>query len=325
MITANPARKCAAIGLVTDVEAVCRDHVRIEFELKDFPRSEAGQFLQVLTAIEAETSGHVLEWRDGRFPSSLSSEFGCRQAYLRRPFSIADRRRTADGRDRLAILSRAIGPGTRRLDGLFRGDAINVTGPLGRGFRIPCDSRPLVLIGGGVGIPPLLYLSRMLAEQSRQFVLILGAMTRELLPVRVVSDAPADGTPTPCVQIPGAPECRAIITTDDGSLGVKGRVTVGLAGWARRSDQASAESGARLTPLVLACGPSAMLAAISTATRDLGFGCQLCIERYMGCGMGTCLSCVTRVRDETRPIGWRWALACTEGPVFDRDQLVDGC
>jgi dihydroorotate dehydrogenase electron transfer subunit len=66
-----------------------------------------------------------------------------------------------------------------------------------------------------------------------------------------------------------------------------------------------------------------MLKAVAQLTRELGLPCQLCVERNMGCGVGTCLSCVVRRRDARRPEGWSWALACTDGPVFERDELLD--
>jgi dihydroorotate dehydrogenase electron transfer subunit len=66
-----------------------------------------------------------------------------------------------------------------------------------------------------------------------------------------------------------------------------------------------------------------MLRAVAGLTRELKLDCQLCIERQMGCGLGACLSCIVRVHDTSKSQGWRWALACEEGPVFDRDQLSD--
>jgi dihydroorotate dehydrogenase electron transfer subunit len=66
-----------------------------------------------------------------------------------------------------------------------------------------------------------------------------------------------------------------------------------------------------------------MLRAVARLTAQLGLQCQLCVERNMGCGIGACLSCVVRVRDAQREAGWRWALACVDGPVFPRDELLD--
>jgi dihydroorotate dehydrogenase electron transfer subunit len=107
-----------------------------------------------------------------------------------------------------------------------------------------------------------------------------------------------------------------IVTSDDGSLGLRGRVTDGLERWAGRR-------GGEAAPLVCACGPTPMLRAVSQLCARLGIEAQLCIETTMACGLGTCLSCVVRVHDAAREAGWRWALSCSEGPVFSRERLLD--
>jgi dihydroorotate dehydrogenase electron transfer subunit len=242
-------------------------------------------------------------------------------AFLRRPFSIADRYEDDEGQTRLVVISRAIGSGTQWLDARRAGETLNLTGPLGRGFRVPPEGTSLVLIGGGVGIPPLLYLSRVLhATGRRDVTVIFGAMRASLFPVRRSAPASREGSASACLQLPGDAPYDAMVTTDDGSLGMPGRVTDALRAWrqldgARRDGQTEA--------CVLACGPEPMLRAVARLTRELGQACQLCIERTMGCGLGTCLSCVAKVRAPERPAGWRWAMSCTEGPVFDRDTLVE--
>ncbi len=236
------------------------------------------------------------------------------QPLLRRPFSIADR--WDDGsRAFLTVISRAIGRGTTWLDALRAGDELDVSGPHGQGFRLPRQSRPIVLVGGGVGIPPLLYAARELqARGMTDVTVVFGVTTGALLPLKLLCEPSADGAALVCLDLPGGAGYPAIVTTDDGTLGLPGRVTDGLAQYnARHAPDAQ-------TPLVLACGPEPMLAAVARSTRQLGYDCQLCIERYMGCGLGTCLSCVVRVYDATG--GVRWALSCQEGPVFDRDVLA---
>lgn len=309
-------RVCAAELPVTRVESLCREHVEIELDAGDFPPSEPGQFLGLLCRRERTNDGIEIEWQAGRFPSLHGLAWGPRDAYLRRPFSIADRWTTADGASRLVVISRTIGPGTAWLEHLRPGEKLNVTGPLGRGFRVPDGPRALVLAGGGVGIPPLLYLSRELwAAGRRDVTVIFGALRRDLLPIRLTGEPRADGTPARCAGLPGGAAFGAIVTTDDGSVGFRGRVVDGLAVWrARRPD---------VPATVFACGPEGMLRGIAGLAAELRLECQLCVERHMGCGMGTCLSCVVRVRDASRPGGWRWALSCTEGPVFDARELVD--
>jgi dihydroorotate dehydrogenase electron transfer subunit len=313
-----PAKVAALSARVVTNERLCREHVLVEVQAERFPPSHPGQFLELLCRALHDPQARLLSWEpDGRIQLS-GPDWGPRQAYLRRPFSIADRWQSEASRVHLSVISRNIGPGTEWLERLRPGATLNLTGPLGRGFQVADDGTPLVLVGGGVGIPPLLYLARVLSERGRGDVwAILGATTADLLPLRFLTPPARDATATPCVALAGAARYPTIVTTDDGSLGVRGRVTDGLRAWS----DAARPSGP--PPLVLACGPDAMLRAVARLTRELDMACQLCIEKPMGCGLGTCLSCVARLREPSRPQGWRWALACTEGPVFQRDQLMD--
>lgn len=311
-------KACSLDARVVRCVPICRQHVEIELSLRDFPPSQPGQFVQVLCRPTIATEDKTTDWPIDGFPSLSDFDSLTPQAYLRRPFSIADSFQASDASAHLCIISRNVGAGTAWLEALKPGDSLNVAGPLGRGFRIPPNAGPVVLAGGGVGIPPLLYLIRRLHESARHDVVaIFGATTRDLLPLRLSQEPANDGTPRPCAVYPASTNCPTIITSDDGSIGLPGRVTDGLCRWhERHRDRAK-------RPLVLACGPDGMLRAIAQWTNASAIDCQLCIERSMGCGVGTCLSCVVRLHDATRQSGWRWALACTDGPVFDRDQLVD--
>jgi len=309
---------CARDARVVNVTVICREHIEVEFVLPEFPASNPGQFLQVRCADEVGTMPTVLTWPADEFPSP---ELGDRQrprAFLRRPFSIADQWQDDSGQTHLCVISRGVGVGTGWLERLRPGEALNITGPLGHGFDIPGPDVPVVCIGGGVGIPPLLYLARRLQELGhRDVTAVFGATTRELLPLRLSGEPAADGTPRRCVELPAGAPFEAIITTDDGSLGMAGLVTDAVHRWCVQPNTRQGR------PTALACGPEPMLWAAAGLTRKFNLDCQLCIERTMGCGLGTCLSCVVRVADSTRPDGWRWALACSDGPVFDRDALLD--
>lgn len=318
MSSAVPHHPMSAVrARVAACVPICHEHVQLDVVLPVFPASVPGQFVQLLCRADDEVAPGVLEWHEDCLPTWSSPDVTERSAYLRRPFSLADHWRDTDGATHLGVISHSVGSGTRWLARLRPGDTLNLTGPLGRGFEIPGDARPLVLVGGGVGIPPLLYLARRLHELGRTDVtVILGARERNLLPVGLRQEPARDGTPTDCVALPGAAHCAATVTSDDGSIGLRGLVTDALGQWHARR---------RLTgpAMVYACGPAGMLRALAAQTRELGLGCQLCIERNMGCGLGTCLSCVVRARDATQPAGWRWALTCQEGPVFERDLLLD--
>ncbi len=314
----TPDRVCAIDAQVVSSDQLCLDHVAIELVLQTFPHSNPGQFVQMQCSNEDVVTARELEWPADGFPSLTGSALAV-QAFLRRPFSIADRWDDGDGHAHVLIISRSIGTGTRWLEGLQPGDRISITGPLGRGFALPEQPRPVLLVGGGVGIPPLLYLARRLAEQGQQNVTaVLGATTGDLLPLRMVATPDRDGRPSRCVAWPGAAPFPAIVTTDDGSVGLPGRVTAGVESWYRGAGAAACQNA-----IVYACGPEPMLQAVAQQTRKLGLTCQLCIERRMGCGLGTCLSCVVRRREPGAARGWSWALACQDGPVFDRDLLPD--
>ena len=311
-------RLSAVDARVVSNSCICREHVAIEIITSTFPRSEPGQFLQIRCASDVIHKALVVDQPKDGFPSLSAADWRERQVLLRRPFSIADRWHDADKRVHLKIITRRVGSGTHWLEQLRPGALLNITGPLGRGFDVPSQEIALILVGGGVGIPPLLYLARHLHEtQRRDVTMILGAAGRDLVPVSLSQPAATDGTPCVCVELPGDANFPTIITTDDGSAGLCGLVTDGLKVWQQRR-LPNQRNG-----LVFACGPEPMLRAIAQLTRQIGLDCQLCIERKMGCGLGTCLSCVVRRRNIARPDGWSWALACQDGPVFNRDELLD--
>ena len=297
---------------------ICRDHVSIELLAPGLPESHPGQFLQIHCRSAHPRRDGELSWPGGGFPSlRTTDDWYEREPFLRRPFSIADRWCDERSHTHVVIISRNVGPGTAWLEQLAVGATVNVIGPLGHGFDVPRDSGRLMLLGGGVGIPPLLYLARRLHEHGHQDVTaVFGATTRDLLPLRLSAPPAGNGQPTRCVELPGQAPFAAAITTDDGSLGMRGVVTDAL-----RRLCASRFDPAVQGAMVFACGPEPMLSAVAALTRQLGLRCQLSIERNMGCGLGTCLSCIVRVRDDRKPAGWQWALACTDGPVFDRDKL----
>lgn len=257
-------------------------------------------------------------WSDDTPPALIGLAWAAPEAYLRRPFSIADRWEDDAGRTHMTVISRNIGRGTGWLDGLHPGAALDVLGPLGRGFRLPNVDRAVLLVGGGVGIPPMIYTARRLWESGRQDVaIIFGAMSRDLFPLALTNEPDAGGEARVCLVLPAGAHYPAAITTDDGTLGRRGQVTDAMRLWRLQRPGRAAT--------VLACGPEGMLAAVAKLARELNLACQLCIERHMGCGLGTCLSCVVRVVDSSRPQGWRWALSCGEGPVFEAESLYDPC
>lgn len=233
---------------------------------------------------------------------------------LRRPFSIGGLR-LVRGATEIDLLARVVGPGTAWLADLALGDPIDVLGPLGNAFTMPAANQHALLVAGGVGLPPIRWLGERLRRLGLSVDALYGVQTSSLLPVTLITPPSAAGEPTMCVAEFAADGIPVAITTDDGSCGMRGLVTERLARYLGERQDAS-------SLIVYACGPHAMLRAIAAICRQQRTECQLAMERTMGCGMGTCQSCVVKVADEAMADGWRYALCCTEGPVFNASRLV---
>ena len=228
---------------------------------------------------------------------------------LRRPFSIAALRRSERGCE-IDLLGRVTGDGTAWLASRNPGDAIDVLGPLGRGFSPPPQGTRVLLVAGGIGLPPIRWLGEELRKQNITCDAVYGALTRDSLPVALLSEPPADGGGTLCVAEFARHGIKTVLTTDDGSCGMRGRVTDGL-------NRCCEEIGDLRFVHVYACGSVAMLQSVARFCAERGMPCQVAMERKMACGMGTCQSCVVPVADANAESGWRYALCCTDGPVFN--------
>jgi len=236
----------------------------------------------------------------GQFVNIACRAEGALDPLLRRPFSVY----WVEG-DAFAVLYRVVGRGTRLLSQVKAGDFVDVVGPLGRGFDIEPFAQAskrgerLVLAGGGVGVPPLYFLSQRLSEEGIPFTVAVGFAGRD--------------------QIVAVDRWRArgvepAISTVDGSAGRRGLVTDLL----EEAFAAAAHDG-RVAG-VFACGPVRMLAAVARIAAERGVPSQVAMEEWMGCGLGVCLSCVTKVRGEGGSL--EWARVCREGPVFDGAKVV---
>ena len=250
----------------------------------DGPAPDAGQFA-MLAAVDG--------W------GGLEDE----RPFLPRAFSVA--RRHPDGT--LDFVLEDVGPGTERLCALAPGEEVWLVGPLGRGFAPPRDGRRPVLVGGGVGIAPLMILSD-----------VLGGATA-LLGFR--DAAHAEGA----ALLPGAR-----VATDDGSAGHHGLVTELLAtelgGFALRSSPpdasdhpgagGEAQTSVRRYVEVYACGPPPMLEAVRALCAEHDVPAQLALESGMACGFGACFGCVVPTRDG-------YVRLCVDGPVLDAAALEE--
>ncbi|HEY0138244.1 MAG TPA: dihydroorotate dehydrogenase electron transfer subunit [Nannocystis sp.] len=198
---------------------------------------------------------------------------------------------------RLAILAKPYGLGTRRMQTLRPGDPMTVTGPLGVGFPDPSADVRDLLVAGGVGLPPLHLQARVAAAAglAGQQELYYGGRDRGDL---VMLDDFA------------AWNVEAHLATEDGSLGVRGRVTDAL----RPRLARARDTGERVR--ILGCGPTPMLAAVRHLGLEHGVETLLCLEENMACGFGVCLGCAVPVHG-VKP----YRYCCTDGPVFDAREV----
>lgn len=205
---------------------------------------------------------------------------GTREVMLRRPISIHD---VNPAENTLTLLIQVVGKGTRQLATLQEGDTLNLIYPLGHGFSV--EGRNPLLVGGGAGIAPLLYLAKCYKAKGVEPTILLGGRTKELIPVREAFE----------------PYGKLLISTEDGSLGEKGMVT--------QHSQFSAAYDRICT-----CGPTPMMKAVGRYAVEKGVDCEVSLENMMACGIGACLCCVTDTDDGHKCV-------CKEGPVFDALKL----
>jgi dihydroorotate dehydrogenase electron transfer subunit len=305
---------------------LCREHYRLVMRIGGFPPTEPGVFVQLACRDMAGDYAveHERSWTDGQRPGFDGPELMAPLAMLRRPFSLAGRRDSTEGVE-MEVIHRVVGVGTDWLSRLRPGDQVDVLGPLGNHFTLPEEDQVAILIGGGVGIPPMIYLASRL--EGRKAVVFSGAVTRELLPLTVTADAPTPRSdsiaPLYNIQEFARHGIPAVITTDDGSYGFRGFVTQALERYLDRYFTAKA-----IRPLLYTCGPEPMMKRVADIAAARNIQCQIAVERAMACGMGTCQSCCIRVKkpDPSKPplVGkdWCYRLACTDGPVFRGSDLL---
>jgi len=208
---------------------------------------------------------------------------------LRRPFSIAG----FDRNGALQILYRVVGKGTHLMSTWKQGMSTEVLGPLGRGFELPPTPHTSVMVAGGIGVAPLLFLLQRTSPLST--IVLMGARTgKELISIQGL--------------IPKGIDMR--VATEDGTRGQRGMVT-DLVDSALNGLEPNKST-------VYACGPQPMLKKISAICANRGFPCQVSIEAMMACGVGACQGCVVRAKGEER----QYYHVCKDGPVFDIKEIL---
>ena len=218
---------------------------------------------------------------------------------LRRPFSVFEILRDAAGMPTgLTILSKRIGPSTRRLYDASVGDSVPVLGPLGRPFTIVEHPVEAWLVAGGVGLAPFATLAETLRSRGVKTTLFYGART---------------GSELFYLDFFRALDVELALATEDGSVGDHGRIVAPL-------ERRLAARPADAPVMLYACGPEGMLAATARAAAAHRRPCQVSVERVMGCGLGGCYSCVIPMRGDRGMA--HHVRSCIAGPVLPADQVL---
>lgn len=246
---------------VNSVEALSDKHVLIKLtDDKPLPEMLPGQFVEV------------------RVDNSPST-------FLRRPISINN---VDYDRHELWLLVAAVGDGTRQLQKLQKGDRLNCMLPLGNSFTMPTDSaQKVLLVGGGVGVAPLLYFGKRIKAMGGEPTFLLGARSAKDVLERELFEQVG----------------RVFITTEDGSEGEKGFVT--------NHSILAQEHFDRIST----CGPKPMMMAVARYAFKNDIECEVSLENKMACGVGACLCCVEKTVEGNKCV-------CKEGPVMNIKKLT---
>lgn len=246
---------------VNSVEALSDKHVLIKLtDDKPLPEMLPGQFVEV------------------RVDNSPST-------FLRRPISINN---VDYDHNELWLLVAAVGDGTRQLQKLQKGDHLNCMMPLGNSFTMPTDSsEKVLLVGGGVGVAPLLYFGKRIKAMGGEPTFLLGARSAKDVLERELFEQVG----------------RVLITTEDGSEGEKGFVT--------NHSVLAQEHFDRIST----CGPKPMMMAVARYAFKNDIECEVSLENKMACGVGACLCCVEKTVEGNKCV-------CKEGPVMNIKKLT---
>ncbi len=198
--------------------------------------------------------------------------------YLRRPISVCD----FDG-GVLTLVYKVVGDGTEQMSKMNAGEELNILTGLGNGYDTSVSGDAPLLVGGGVGVPPLYKLCKLLKAEGKKVTVVLGFNTASEIFFKDEFEAVAD---------------KVVVTTADGSYGIKGFVTNALA-------------DINYT-YVYSCGPFPMLKALAAATNTSG---QYSLEERMGCGFGACMGCSCKTMLGNKRV-------CKDGPVFVKEEII---
>lgn len=206
---------------------------------------------------------------------------------LPRPISLCEINKE---KGQIRLVYRVMGDGTRQLSEYEAGESLSIMGPLGNGFSL--EGKHPVLVGGGIGIPPMLQLAKQFAARGVQPTVILGYRDTELYLYKEFEQC-----------------AKVYVSTDDGSVGTKGTVI-------------DAIRANKLEPDVLyACGPTPMLRGVKVLGEGLDITAWISMEERMACGIGACLACVCKTKNMDAHSHVHNTRVCKEGPVFDAKEV----
>lgn len=223
----------------------------------------------------------VLKWKDQVFPGQFVMVNCNGNTLLKRPISIC----SADT-ETMSIVYQVKGEGTKNLSKMKPGDAIEISGPHGHGFDIFEDKKNVLIVGGGIGIPPLLHLAQKIKADN--VYIAIGFRNEYYL----VDEFEKYG--------------KVIVATEDGSFGEKGYVTEVIKNVIDEVD------------IIYGCGPKPMLKELKNISLKNGIPCQISVEERMGCGIGACLACVCRIKEHGE---YHYKKVCKDGPVFWAEEV----
>lgn len=214
---------------------------------------------------------------------------------LRRPFSIL---RTISEEGIIEIIFKVVGKGTKILSEKRKWDVLDVLGPLGRGFNFSDGSKNYILIGGGIGFPPLFFMIDFLKNEKKDIIFYYGAKRKEEIFFKMELQKVC---------------AKLVLTTEDGSSGEKGLISDVFI---KDLDAGILQSDSE----VFSCGPNPMLERISSICERRDLKLQVSLENIMACGTGLCQGCAVKIKKSKDDFEYK--LVCKDGPVFDSNIIL---
>ncbi len=259
----------------------------------------AEKYEEIVTVLSQRSLGNdiydlVLQTKDiaraakaGQFVSVYSND---KSKLLPRPISLCgiDREK---GTLRLVYRVTGQGTGTEEFSRLKEGDTVKLLGPLGNGFTVESGKKAF-LIGGGIGVPPMLQLAKEMKAAGENLQVVMGYRNADTF---LLDEFEA--------------VAETFVATEDGSLGTKGNVIDAI-----KNEKLNAD-------VIYACGPTPMLKALKNYAEENNMVCYISMEERMACGIGACLACVCKSRDKDAHSNVNNKRICKEGPVFNAKEV----